>query len=329
MVNITGTNAGETLNGTAGDDTIKALAGNDRLIGGAGLDIMHGGNGNDRFDITAQAQILVGETYKGGFGFDTLFLDTASSINLSKTIIDSVESLVSGGPVSLTAAQLGNFVSVETGAITLTTDGVADLTGATVLTTTFNLSAAGNTLNLTGVTTASYTVNGAAGIDVITGGENGDTLNGGGGNDTLNGAGGGDTLTGGAGKDTISGGSGDDRMVITAQSEIVAAESYTGGSGFDTLDLETAAAIDISSLTINADVERLESGGAVSLTAAQLDAFTSVQADAITLTTGGVADLTGATVLVSGFVLNSAGNTLNLAGVTEVDPDRETAGAVF
>ena len=284
-------------------------------------DIIDGGIGNDRFDITAQSDIVASESYTGGAGnADRLFLNTASQIDLSPVIIGTdVEQLVANGAVSLKAAQLGNFSYVQTQAITLTNAGVVDLTGATVFTNTFTLNNAGNIFNLSGVTSSSYTVNGADGVDIIIGGENGDTLNGGDGNDTLNGAGRDDTLTGGAGKDTIIGGAGNDRMVITAQSEIVAGESYSGGTGFDKLDLETTLTVDISSLVINPTVEQLEAGGAVSLKAAQLGAFIYVNTSGgITLTSGGAADLSDATVFTNTFDLNAAGNTLSLAGVNEI-----------
>src|SRR3954451_20113266 len=121
MTIINGTNASESLAGTAGDDTINGLGGNDILFGDTGLDILNGGNGNDRFDITAQAQIVAGETYNGGLGRDLLFLNTGATIDLSTTIINAdVEALQSFGAVSLTSAQLGNFVSVSTGVISLT-----------------------------------------------------------------------------------------------------------------------------------------------------------------------------------------------------------------
>lgn len=199
--------------------------------------------------------------------------------------------------------------------MTLTTGGAVSLVGDLVLVGTFNLNAAGNNFDLTGVTDGPYTVNGGVGVDVITGGEGADVFGDPG--DTLNGGGADDTLTGGSGADFVSGGAGDDRMVITAQADIAAGETYDGGNGFDTLDLETGAALNIAALTINANVERLESSGAVSLKAGQLNKFTSVQTGAITLTNGGVVDLAGATVLTNTFNLNAAGNTLNLNGVTD------------
>ena len=129
MAIINGDNNNNNLAGTAAADIISGLGGNDVLFGDAGLDIINGGNGNDRIDITAQAQIVAGETYNGGLGTDTLLLNTGTPIDLSTTIITDVEVLQAGGVVSLTSAQLGSFVSVSSGAITLTDGGVADLTG--------------------------------------------------------------------------------------------------------------------------------------------------------------------------------------------------------
>jgi Ca2+-binding RTX toxin-like protein len=315
MATINGTNNSETLNGTAADDSIFGFGGHDILFGDTGLDILNGGGGNDRFDVTAQAQIITGETYNGGSGFDTLLLNTGATIDISSTTINSVESLTAFGQVSLKAAQLDAFARLNTGAITLTTGGVVNLTGATVFTTIFNLNAAGNTFNLSGVTTSSYTVNGNVGADVITGGDNGDNLSGGDGNDTLDGAAGNDTLIGGSGKDTVIGGAGDDLMIITAQAEIVAGESYVGGTGFDTLNLQTVAPIDISSLTINADVDRLVASGPVSLKAGQLNNFDTVQTGAITVTNAGSISFVGNTVFTTTFNLSAAGNTIDFTGV--------------
>ena len=317
MAIIVGTNNGDSLVGTAGDDTISGLGGDDTITGGAGIDVVNGGGGNDRLVITDQADLAAGESYNGGNGFDTLDLETAADIDLSAVTINAdVEALESSGTVSLTALQLGRFSSVSTGAITLTGSGIADLTGATVTTGTFNLSDFGNTLKLTDVFSNGFTVNGGIGNDTIIGGELADALNGGDGNDTLNGAGGNDTLTSGGGLDIVNGGAGDDRLVILAQTNIVAGESYSGGSGFDTLDLETPDPINLTAATIGADIEALDSSGTVSLAAAQLGNFSAINTGTITLTTSGIANLVGATVNTSTFNLNAAGNTLDLTGVT-------------
>ena len=70
MAIIRGTNFGDNLTGTSGNDTIYGFAGNDTITGGDGRDILDGGNGNDTFVITSQAQLIAGETYRGGTGTD-------------------------------------------------------------------------------------------------------------------------------------------------------------------------------------------------------------------------------------------------------------------
>ena len=232
MAIIDGTNSNDSLNGTVGNDTIRGFAGNDTIFGNTGRDIVNGGSGDDRFDITLQAEIVAGETYVGGLGFDELFLNTFSDINLSAiTIGADVERLRANATVSLRAGQLGNFSSVQTGAITLTNGGLVDLSGAEVFTSSFTLSNAGNIFDLSGVTTIfnAYTVNGADSADTIIGGEAGDTLNGGGNDDTIIGGGGNDIIFGSTGRDIVNGGSGNDRFDITAQSEIVASDVTLAG----------------------------------------------------------------------------------------------------
>jgi len=64
--------------------------------------------------------------------------------------------------VSLTSTQLDKFVQGQT--------GVVDLSGATVSTNQFLLAATGNTFNLAGVTTTTYTVTGAGSNDQLTNG---------------------------------------------------------------------------------------------------------------------------------------------------------------
>src|SRR3954452_21169230 len=58
MANITGTNAGETLNGTNGKDVIHGLGGADILNGKDGDDFLEGNKGND--------------IHNGGNGNDTI-----------------------------------------------------------------------------------------------------------------------------------------------------------------------------------------------------------------------------------------------------------------
>lgn len=321
---IDGGSGDDTIDGGTGNDIINGGAGNDRLIGGANADTINGGSGHDAFVIQAQSDIAAGETYIGGSGVDSVVIETAGAVNISLiSIAADVEQFISINhfdTISMTAAQLGNFQVVDTlGAITLTTAGVADLTGSQISTPTFNLNAAGNTFSLAGVSNRGYTVNGGAAADTITGGNHagGDTLNGGGGNDTINGGGGSDRIVGGAGGDIQDGGSGNDTFAILATGDIVAGESFAGGSGVDTLSIETGSLVDISAATIGADVENFTAQAAVRMRAEQLGNFQSVTSGgAITLTAAGVADLTGARVNTSTFNLSAAGNTLNLTGVT-------------
>jgi Ca2+-binding RTX toxin-like protein len=318
MATVAGTNGNDNLTAqaTSAADTIQGLGGNDILFGGGGVDILNGGAGDDRFDITAAADIAAGESYTGGTGFDTLNITVASPLDISAlTIAADVEALTSTGALSLSSTQLDRFVSLNTGALTLTSGGTVDLANArSVTTTVFNLFNANTVFSLNNVSTANYTVNGGTGNDIITGGAKNDTLNGGDGNDTLNGGSGNDILTGGAGLDTVNGGAGNDRIVITAQSEIGQGEIASGGTGIDELYLNSSAAIDLSQMTINADVETLTAFGTVSLTAAQLSAFSRVQAANVTLSTGGTVTMSNDTVATGTFNLHSSGNTITLAG---------------
>jgi Ca2+-binding RTX toxin-like protein len=317
MAVINGTSGNDNLSAqaTTTADTINAGSGNDIMAGGGGADIFNAGAGDDQMDVAAAADVVAGETFNGGLGWDTLNVTTASAVNLSvATIGADVEELFALGAVTLTAAQLGQFLQLETGAITVSTAGAIDLTNSVVLTTTFNLAAAGNTLNLGGLYDAGYTVNGGAAVDIVTGGDLNDVLNGAGGADTLNGGAGNDTITGGAGADVQNGGDGDDSFVVAAQAELVAGESFTGGLGFDELFLNGSGAFDISGMTVAADVEGLRSLGAVTATVAQLNALTSINAVTVVVQNTGSVTLNGDTVQSGTFNLNAGGNTITFAG---------------
>ena len=115
MAIINGTNGSNELNGTGGNDTINGFAGDDFIFGEYGRDILNGGNGNDQFEITAQGQIVAGETYNGGIGTDTLYLPTADPINLSAATIGvDVRRLRAFGSIFLKAEQLRNFDYIST-----------------------------------------------------------------------------------------------------------------------------------------------------------------------------------------------------------------------
>jgi hypothetical protein len=78
------------------------------------------------------------------------------------------------------------------------------------------------TLAATDISVMSRAVQGTAGDDSITGGDDADSLSGGAGNDTIDGGGGNDTIDGGTGNDSVVGGDG--------------ADLVRGGDGNDTVD---------------------------------------------------------------------------------------------
>ena len=120
-----------------------------------------------------------------------------------------------------------------------------------------------NTIDLSGVTAASFTalttvkidggagndsiigsalndsISGGGGNDTLKGGDGNDSLNGGTGNDQLNGDAGNDVLTGGAGNDYLSGGAGDDSLSGGAGKDSLDGgaghDSINGGAGSDTI----------------------------------------------------------------------------------------------
>jgi Ca2+-binding RTX toxin-like protein len=319
MAVITGTSGNDNLSAqaTATADTVNAGSGNDIMAGGAGADIFNAGAGDDRIDIAAPTDVVDNETYNGGLGWDILNVTTANPVNFSLATINvDVEQLNAVGAVTLSAAQLAQFQQIDTGAITISSAGAIDLSNASVFTTTFNLAAAGNTFSLAGLYDEGYTVNGGAGLDVVTGGDLNDVLNGAGGADTLTGGAGNDIIAGGAGADTLNGGDGDDRFLITLSTDLAAGESFTGGLGLDEIFLNGTGPFDISGLTVGADVEGLRTApnATVTVTAAQLSAFTRVEAANVTVQNTGVVTLNGDTILGGTFNLNAGGNTITFAG---------------
>ena len=298
---LTGDANGQTLDGGAGNDTLNGLDGDDTLIGGAGVDKMFGGNGDDIFVVNA-GDVVIGETYNGGAG--TNILAVGNGTNITAGTFTTIQTLQLGGSVTLKAAQLMGFTAL-TGAGTLiaAAAGIYDLgtkAGANII----NLTGSGGADILTGDGNA-QTLSGGAGIDTLNGMGGDDILLGGAGGDTLNGGDGNDTLTGGTGADSMNGGAGDDIFVVSG-TDIAAGETIDGGTGSNTLN---ATGINISAAVLS-NVQRLQVGGNVTLTAAQLLAF---------------AELTGAGTLVAAaagtFDLGGKAGTyvMNLTGSTGAD----------
>ncbi|MFB2550698.1 hypothetical protein [Ensifer soli] len=297
---LTGTSA---INGTGNalGNVIIGNDGNNTLVGGAGRDTVSGGAGNDTLSILATTDVAFGDSYDGGAGTDTLFgAAMGSAVDLSTSTIANIESLSGfAGGVQLKASQLDGFTTaVQTGAITLTSSGLVDLTDASVATSVFTLSSVGNTLKLKDDGLAGYTINGGAKADTITieagTGTRAHVLNGGGGNDTITGGAGADTIDGGTGNDILTGGLGADRFL------------FNTSSGSDTI----------------ADFNALDGGAAegdlIAISAALVGTFAYVGADAFS----GGSDNSEARISGNKVLIDIDGNgvadiTVTLTGLTD------------
>jgi len=324
---VTGVTAGaDTISGAEGNDLIYGDDGNDTISGGSGDDILYGGQGADaltggvgydifRFEAASEISGLA-ESFDGGADHDRLDFGSAFGvINLSLATIVNIEELnVSGAgnnTITLTAVQLGGFSTITAGfgqdVLVLSAAGTADLTGASIVNIDEIRGSAGNdVIGLAGVANG-QAVNGVSGNDTITGGNGADELNGGDGADGVAGGAGNDVVYGGQGTDSLTGGVGYDVFRFASLSEISGlAESLDGGLDDDRLDFATgnlSGAVNLSLATL-AGIEELNlagSGNTVTLTGAQLGAFSAIVSgfgpDILILSASGTADLTGASIV--------------------------------
>ena len=240
----------DTITTGSGDDSIIAGAGDDLIDGGAGDDSIDGGTGNDTFAIaeTSGADTIVGGENAGDT--DTLYFQGATfgaGGNVTFTGDESGTYLVDGSSVAGPDAT-GSFSEIEAIVGTATSDYV-------------NASAS----------TASVTISGEGGFDILTGSSADDVIYGGDGGDLLTGGEGADVLIGDAGNDiitfsegdTVEGGTGDDTFVAENLGETTNGTiTITGGSGGETTGvgdtLQLGSLADLSTLVkisdgINAD----------------------------------------------------------------------------
>ncbi|WP_028030908.1 beta strand repeat-containing protein [Gemmobacter nectariphilus] len=341
---LAGGDGADTITGGTGADELSGNSGADVLTGGAGRDTVRGGSGSDLLIVTTASEIKAGEVYSGGLGEDTLDgTGVTTMVDLSTVTFDGLERITGfSGGLKMTAAQFDTYSGdLLTGPLSITTGGSIDLADIRRVTVpVINLSAAGNSLVIRGGTAEEGafvgTVNGGAGDDTVrimlTFADEGVRLNGNGGNDTLSGSmgadvltggwgadslqgmGGDDTITGGTGRDSMDGGEGNDTLLITAASELVAAEVYNGGAGTDVLDgTGVAGPVDLSLVDIFS-IEAIQGfSGGVRMTADQANGFTTaIQTGALTLVSGGTADLRTASLGMSQITLSDSGNVLLL-----------------
>jgi serralysin len=243
MAIINGNAANNTLNGTAMNDVIRGFAGNDRITGHEGADKMFGGSGNDTFvyhnfeedGVYDEFGDLVGgaDVISGGKGFDSIQL-TGNSINLTKTMISSIEGVSftnnenHRNTMVLGADQFG--VGKIENALHVTGDThnnnelhiqMGDKTSFSASSFTFSHWEGNGEY---GSAEDLIVINGSMGNDKITGSsyndelyglEGNDRMFGGKGADLLDGGDGNDTLNGGKGNDVLEGGNGADRFVFS------------------------------------------------------------------------------------------------------------------
>jgi Ca2+-binding RTX toxin-like protein len=226
-----------TFNGNWGAEDTIAIYGNsgvadfvtgtsqgDTFSGQGGTDVFNGGGGDDTFVIGVTNS--AGSSFDGGFGIDTVILNTAAAVDLTNYNLLSVDRLRftnTSGTVTLNASQFGPSLSTNLNV-------TSDLTGG-AQNVWFNLGSV-TSLNLSSVSTTNweaqdtFTVVGDSDAESITGSNYNDVI-----------------ISGG-GLDLIDAGFGDDiiEMNAAAGSGPASIGSVNGGNGFDTLRIRPVPA---------------------------------------------------------------------------------------
>jgi len=212
----------------------------------------------------------------------------------------------SGFTYALLGGSSSNFsIDASTGAVSRTGSGLADNTTYTLNVQVADVFGAtfDKTFTIRTGTSSGQTITGSSGVDIIYA------------------LAGGDTLTGGAGRDVMLGQGGDDDFNL-ANGNFVAGEYIHGGGGTDEIVLTNSTTVDFTTGTITS-VETLTGSGSndsVTLTAAQLDGFTTINL------AGGTGDILNITSTST--ALNGLSNG-NLAGVETVSAASAAAGVTI
>jgi Ca2+-binding RTX toxin-like protein len=157
MAVINGDGGNNTLSGDPSNvpenDSINGAGGNDVLDGKAGRDTLRGGSNNDDLQIAAASDVVAGEIYDGGGGFDRLLLTFGTFealVDLTGVTLTGLEELFSfAATVRMTAAQVDAFTAFDANDVAVTTGGAINLTNLSFYgsSTRLLLSAAGNSVD--------------------------------------------------------------------------------------------------------------------------------------------------------------------------------------
>ena len=330
---IEGTIFGDDFAGTSGSETFMGNRGND-IFRAFGADTLFGGDNNDRFimDLLSDGTFASGDagddrfeynggagavslTLDGGEGTDTLIFGTGF-YDLSGSTATGIEILDANNEnFTFTAGFLDGFSSLFDINELFHTDagGTTDLTGKLASNDggEFEGGDGDDVFTVGAGVTASWTILGRGGDDILIGGDGNDTINGESGDDTLNGGSGNDTLTGQGGTDILNGGDGNDTLLMSNVSgeanggdgddqitlESISGSnvlSVSGGDGTDTLIVGTGTT-DLTNISV-AEVEIFDAqNSSLTIAAGFLDGFAKVQnIEVITHTdAGGTTNLTG------------------------------------
>jgi Ca2+-binding RTX toxin-like protein len=223
---ITGGDGNDELTGNALGNKIAGGKGNDTMIMGAkgtctapsnandppqDVDAYDGGDGDDIFDRVDAAGC--GDTLTGGAGTDTVDYSARTAdiqVSLAGTAISG----------EVADATVASPTLVEKDTVKVDVENV-------IGSETNENRIIGSAVNNAGADT----LIGAAGNDIIDGGDDADSLSGGDGNDSLDGGAGTDTLDGGVGNDSLWGGDANDLLNAGAGND-----SLGGGDGDDYLN---------------------------------------------------------------------------------------------
>ncbi len=239
---IIGSSQSDVMFGGGGNVTLFGANGADQLIAVAGVDALFGGIGDDELIVQGETLGAGSELHGGDGNNDILTVASRFDQDLSKVIIDGIES------VTITGDSNGDFASIVTFGDTsafasidiASHSGQAFQLGLTADSSLLDV----NNLTINGLNGATdkirifgnsqnNSVIGSSLDDIVTLDGGNDTVVAGGGVDAVFGGSGNDGITGGAETDLLFGGDGNDTFFYSANEVF---DDVEGGKGSDTLN---------------------------------------------------------------------------------------------